>query len=317
MAISRALRAPLISASLLLYIGVCALAAPACATDGEAGGEGGAGGSGGDGGSNASAGPKPGEHGCFATETTCDGKCVHIESNAAHCGACNNPCPTGMDQASQCVDGQCVFTCNAGFVEDQGYCRNFFGAYEPYPNDCQGCGAANPYTGGCSCPSPSTALSLAVQSDCPNMALRSATRLNLCVTPGVSPETDFGGAFQVDDFDGWCGATAKCRVGNPLAGGACACPAGFDDNAALRSIVRLPCDGGEAGTTVIFCGNKEVPTRSYGGAFQVDDFEPTCRVPNPFTGGCSCPAGTTDRAFRVMVDGAPGLYGSTMHICSP
>ncbi|HZF56020.1 MAG TPA: hypothetical protein VE093_45710 [Polyangiaceae bacterium] len=313
MAILRALRSP----SVLIPLLFCALAVPACAGVGdvEGRGDGGAGGEGGSGGGSSGS-AKPGEHGCFATETTCDGKCVHLESNPAHCGACNTPCASGMDQAGQCVNGQCVFSCDPGFVEDQGSCKNFFGAYEPNPNDCLGCGAANPYTGGCACPSPSSEISLSVQSDCPAMALRSATRLNLCVTPGVSPDTDFGGAYQVDDLDGWCGATAKCRVGNPLAGGACACPAGFDDATATRSIVRLPCDGGEVGTTVVFCGNKEAPLRSFGGAFQVDDFEPTCRVGNPYTGGCSCPAGTTDRDFRVMVDGGAGLYGSRIHLCT-
>jgi hypothetical protein len=307
MAISSPFR--ILRTSILISLLVCTLAGAACGSDGEAGGEGGAAGAGGDGGSSA-AGQDPGEHGCFATETTCDGKCVHLESNLAHCGACNNAC------SGACVEGQCVFMCAPGLVEDNGYCRNFFGAYEPYPNDCQGCRTANAHTGGCGCPAPSSELSLAVQSDCPNMALRSNTRVNLCVTPGVSPSSDFGGAYQIDDFDGWCGATAKCRVGNPLAGGACACPGGFDEAMALRSIIRLPCDGGEVGTQVVFCGNKDVTTRSFGGVFQVDDFEPTCRIGNPYTGGCSCPAGTTAQVYRVMVDGAAGLYGSTFHICT-
>jgi hypothetical protein len=39
-------------------------------------------------------------------------------------------------------------------------------------------------------------------------------------------------------------------------------------------------------------------------------------VSNPRTGDCSCPAGTIDRVFRVMVDGGAGLYGSTLHLCT-
>lgn len=256
-----------------------------------------------------------GEHGCFATEATCGGKCVDLMSSATHCGACDTPCAGGADRTGTCVDGVCAYQCDAGFVDVGGVCKNFFGAHEAYPNDCQGCSTANPSTGTCACPSPSSAISLAVQSDCPGMPLRSSTRLNLCVTPGASPESDFGGAFQVDDLDGWCGATAKCRVGNPLAGGACACPAGFDEVIGLRSIIRLPCDAGEVGTAVVVCGNKDVPSRSFGGAYQLDDIAPNCRVVNPWTGDCSCPGGTTDVVYRVMVDGAAGLYGSTVHLC--
>jgi hypothetical protein len=275
----------------------------------------GAGGAGGDAAS-ASTGPKKTEHECFSTEATCNGKCVHLEDNPEHCGACNNSCSGGAGKSGQCISGSCVFECDPGFAKDGDTCRNLFGAHEAYPAECPGCGTANVYTGGCSCPAQSTQLSLAVQSDCPGAPLRSATTLGLCVTPGVSPESDFGGAYQVDDLPDWCGATAQCRVGNPLNGGACACPAGFDEAITLRSIIRLPCGGGEVGTQVILCGNKDAPLQSFGGAFQVDDLEPSCRVGNPWTGGCSCPAGTVDRVFRVMVDGPAGLYGSTFHLCT-
>ncbi len=289
-----------------------ALALMACGSSGSAGeGAGGAAGA-----ATSVSGPNTVDHGCFSTEATCNGKCVDLNKNEEHCGACNTPCSAGLDQTGTCVDGACVYQCDAGFVEDQGNCKNFFGAHEPFPADCQGCSTANPYTGGCACPPQSSELSLAVQSDCPGLPLRSVTRLNLCMTAGVSQESDFGGAFQVDDLDGWCGATLQCRVGNPLAGGACACPAGFDEAIALRSIIRLPCDAAEVGTQIVVCGNKDVPIRSFGGAYQLDDLEPTCRVGNPWTGGCSCPAGTMDRVFRVMVDGAQGLYGSTIHLCT-
>lgn len=293
-----------------------AVALAACASP-SSGPEDASGGAGGAASASSSSGASAGEHGCFSTEATCGGKCVDLSKSTAHCGACDNACASAADRTGTCVDGSCAYQCNAGFVDEQGSCKNFFGGHEAFPNDCQGCSTANQVTGACGCPSPSTEISLAVQSDCPAQPLRSATRLNLCVTPGVSADSDFGGAYQVDDLDGWCGSTAKCRVGNPLAGGACACPPGLDDAIALRSIVRLPCDGGEAGTLLVICGNKDVPIRSYGGAFQVDDLEPTCRVANPWTGGCSCPAGTAERVFRVMVDGGAGLYGSTVHLCTP
>ena len=258
-----------------------------------------------------------GGHGCFSTETTCDGKCVDVMTHPEHCGECNNPCASGPNTAGTCSAGTCSASCSAGFADDGGTCKNLFGAHEAYPQECAGCSVPNPYSGDCSCPAPSTDLALHVQSDCPGMPMRSKTELRLCTTGGVSAESDFGGAFQVDDFDGWCGATAQCRVGNPLAGGACACPDGFGEAITLRSIVRLPCDNAEAGTNITFCGNALAPFTSFAGAYQLDDFAPNCRVQNPFTGDCSCPAGSVDRVFRVMVDGAMGLYGSTIHLCTP
>lgn len=274
-------------------------------------------GSGGEGGeTSSSSGTGPFTHGCLSGEDLCDGKCVRVEDNAAHCGACNNACGMGPDGTGICSQGKCVFTCNGVLVEDPTGCKNFFGAHESYPAECPGCATANATTGDCSCPSPSSELVLAVQSDCPGIPMRSATKLRLCTTSSVPSSSDFGGAYQVDDLPGWCGSAASCRVGNPMAGGACACPAGFDP-IAVRSIIRLPCDNGEAGTQIVFCGNKNVPLQTFGGAFQVDDVAPACRVANPWTGGCSCPANTKEQVFRVMVDGGAGLYGSTLRMCLP
>lgn len=268
------------------------------------------------GGSAGSSGSTAYEHGCFSTETTCDGKCVLLNQSVEHCGMCGNACVQSADRIGSCVDGVCVSQCKPGLIEQAGQCINFLGAYEPNPNDCFGCGVAHPATGSCSCPSPAKEISLSVESDCPGVPLRSATRLNVCVTEAASIESDFGGAFQVDDIDGQCGATARCRVGNPMAGGSCVCPPGFDTPIALRSIVRLPCGGAETGSVITFCGNRSVPMRAFGGAYQFDDLDPKCRIANPYTNDCACPQGTKDQAYRVMVDGAAGLYGSTIHLCS-
>lgn len=279
-------------------------------------------GAGGGGGSSSTSGSGSGSgsgtfmHGCLSGENLCAGKCVRVEDNAMHCGACDNACGMGPDGPGICVAGTCQYTCNGVLGMDPGGCKNFFGAFETYPAECAGCSTANMVTGDCSCPSPSSELTLAVQSDCPGIPMRMATKLRLCTTSSLPMNADFGGAYQVDDGAGWCGAVNQCRVGNPFAGGACGCPAGFDP-IALRSIIRLPCDNAEAGTQIVFCGKKNAPLQTFGGAFQVDDFDPTCRVGNPWTGGCSCPANTKEQVFRVMVDGAPGLYGSTMRICVP
>ncbi len=302
--------------AVLLFVIGCADNGPGASGQGGAGQGGagdGAGGevSSGDGGSGASG------HGCFSTETTCDGKCVDVMTNAEHCGECDNPCAAGPNTEGACVDGMCTSACAPGFADDGGVCKNFFGAHESYPATCAGCSTANAYSGSCSCPAYAPDLALHVQSDCPAIPMREKTELKLCLAGAVAPDSDFGGAYQVDDVDGWCGATAQCRVGNPLAGGACACPAGFEQNVAVRSIVRLPCDNSEAGTVIVFCGNQNAPFTSYAGAYQFDDLGTQCRVANPWTGACSCPSGTTDRVFRAMVDGSAGLYGSTIHLCTP
>lgn len=269
-----------------------------------------------DGGAGGSGGTSEVAHGCFSTEATCGDACVDLDSHPEHCGACDNACEAGPNAAGTCVQGACSASCAEGFAEGGDGCTNFLGAHEAFPQECLGCAVQNPHSGDCTCPAHASTLSLHVQSDCPGVPMRSKTLLDLCVMPGVSPESDFGGAYQVDDADGWCGATAGCRVGNPMAGGACACPEGFE-GIGLRSIVRLPCDGSEKGTQIVICANPSASPTGFFGAYQLDDFDPKCRVTNPWTGDCSCPPESTDQTYRVMVDGAAGLYGSTLHVCTP
>lgn len=255
-------------------------------------------------------------HGCFSTEATCGGKCVDLDSHPEHCGSCGHACEAGPNASGACAKGSCAVACVDGFTDAGDGCTNFLGGHEAFPQECLGCNVQNPYSGDCACPGEASTLSLHVQSDCPGVPMRSKTLLDLCVTSGVSPESDFGGAYQIDDAEGWCGATAGCRVGNPMAGDACACPEGFE-GIALRSIVRLPCDGSEKGTQIVVCANPNASPTGFSGAYQRDDLEPTCRVVNPWTGDCNCPADTTDHTYRAMVDGAAGLYGSTIHLCMP
>ncbi len=261
-----------------------------------------------------------GGHGCFSTEDTCDGKCVDVQTNAEHCGMCGHSCADGPNSIGSCVDGQCSAACASGFADTGNGCQNFFGAHEAYPDACAGCAVQNQISGDCTCPAGTDALPLLVQSDCPGMPMRATTEMRLCLTSGVGAESDFGGAYQMDDVEGWCGGddggSPRCRFANPQAGGTCACPTGFEP-IALRSILRLPCNGNEGGSTIFLCHAPSVAVTTFGGAYQVDDFAPNCRVANPRTGDCSCPAGTTNQVHRVMVDGANGLYGSTIHLCLP
>lgn len=153
-----------------------------------------------------------------------------------------------------------------------------------------------------------------MQQDCDGIPQRLPTTMNLCVGTAAGSGADFGGAYQVDDVAGWCGAIHQCRAGNPAAGGACACPSGFTP-VSTRSIITLPC-GGDAGTQIIYCIDTSASVQTFGGVYQLDDVGSTCRTVNPRTGTCSCPSGTTARAHRVVVD-RDGLTGSQVFICTP
>jgi hypothetical protein len=260
-----------------------------------------------------------GEPVCLESEASCGGECVTLSTNLAHCGACGRSCPSGPDAEARCIEGTCSLECAEGFVSREGGCTNFLGGHQSRPAECAECLAENPVSSECGCPSGSTQLDLWTQAECVGSTTRSNTELALCLTQGVSPESDFGGAYQVDDIDGWCGSVDRCRVGNPLAGGACDCPVGFNP-IGLRSVIRLPCDNADAGTRIYFCGNPTAAYRSFAGAFQTDDLGRACRYPNPWTGDCSCPEGSEDRSYRAIVDGTIDgtfmLYGSALHLCT-
>ena len=50
---------------------------------------------------------------CDAGETSCDGRCVALASDPAHCGACKAACPPG----SVCSKGECAATCAESLVD--------------------------------------------------------------------------------------------------------------------------------------------------------------------------------------------------------
>ena len=52
--------------------------------------------------------------GCPAGKTACKERCVNLQRNERHCGACFNRCPEDFE----CVGGQCVPQCGPGVVCD-------------------------------------------------------------------------------------------------------------------------------------------------------------------------------------------------------
>jgi hypothetical protein len=108
----------------------------------------------------------------------------------------------------------------------------------------QGCRAANPYTGACSCPGGFTTATFRVLADGPGCGGLIGSSVNLCVPSAPGPR--FGGAFQVDDsVPGGVG----CRAANPLTG-ACTCPSGYGA-AGLR--VQVDSSRGFIGSAIFQC----------------------------------------------------------------
>ncbi len=51
---------------------------------------------------------------CPNGETECDGACVDVTTNALHCGACGNGCPSTAGSSPTCSSGVCGFACHSG-----------------------------------------------------------------------------------------------------------------------------------------------------------------------------------------------------------
>lgn len=85
---------------------------------------------------------------CGATEDCCDGACVDLFANVAHCGTCNNACPSGQ----VCDGGTCdIATCSSvsDCASDEGCCS---GVCVDIRSDAGHCGRCdNVCTGGAAC----------------------------------------------------------------------------------------------------------------------------------------------------------------------
>lgn len=170
------------------------------------------------------------------------------------------------------------------------------------PGGASGCSNVNFLTGTCTC----------AGNLPPAISIRSIGDGNgvwggwayFCPTGSPTTQSEFGGAYQIDD-------TAICRVANANTG-ACSCPGGT-----VPVTVRALADNaaGLIGSWVVICQKQTASPVSFGGAFQVDDPGGYgCRAANPNTGACSCTAGFNAQAHRVLVDGP---RGSHFYTCVP
>jgi hypothetical protein len=64
--------------------------------------------------------PTPGPS-CDAGRSDCDGLCVDLATDAAHCGACATACPAPLHATARCVLGRCARgPCERGFFDLDG-----------------------------------------------------------------------------------------------------------------------------------------------------------------------------------------------------
>ena len=127
--------------------------------------------------------------GCAAAFAPCDGLCVDVDHDPAHCGGCDQPCDPGL----ACLEGQCSVACGPGSAVCDGACVDL----DIDPAHCGDCGrACDP---GVAC----------VAGACvPDCALGQALCGEACVDPG-NDEAHCGG----------CGVT--CPAGQPCVSGEC------------------------------------------------------------------------------------------------
>jgi hypothetical protein len=110
-----------------------------------------------------------------------------------------------------------------------------------------------------------------------------------------TPGADFGGAYQR------YGTT--CYVGNPSAGGQCACPTGTQ---AIELVVDGQC---YHDVNIGLCWDPTATRTAFGGAYQTSTGgflnNTTCVVKNPATNDCTCPAGTTAASISDVYGQGP------------
>lgn len=136
---------------------------------------------------------------CTSGQTDCSGVCVELNSNAAHCGACNNAC----NAHQMCADGVCVLDCPSGQTDCSGTCIDT-------RKDVDNCGAC-----GTTC---------AAGEVCSNGSCALSCQANLKDCSGSCVDTD-------NDRDN-CGACGKaCVDGEVCSNGSCAltCQSGLAD----------------------------------------------------------------------------------------
>ena len=132
---------------------------------------------------------------CSAGLTACNGACINLNADVAHCGTCDNACPPG----DVCSSGACALHCPSGQMTCSGSCFNLM--------------SDNTHCGDC-------ATSCTGVLNCVN---------GVCACPSATPDTCSGQCTNTKSDTSNCGACGTvCNSTQLCASGACAdsCAAG-------------------------------------------------------------------------------------------
>jgi hypothetical protein len=244
--------------------------------------------------------------GSLATTCNADGTCpaagtVSCDPFRCAATACKTTCTVNGD----CQTGACR----------GGKCATFGGAYQTCGAACQN---ANPLEGtdACACAAGYSAQRMiAGYNECGGGGY---TIVTFCDRAARTPQSDWGGMY-VDYPAAFCGG--RVDVTNAYTG-MLACPA--DTVATTYRMYLADCPGApNSMVPIVLCTSMTAPVVTFGGAFEKDDdvdAQPDCRVVNPKTGDCTCPAGTSPRALRVFVNRSPinpTIIGAHIFFCTP
>jgi hypothetical protein len=236
--------------------------------------------------------------GTQSAKTNCaaDGSCPTATTTPCDPFACGaTACKTTCAVDADCQTGGCL----------SGKCATFGGIYQVAgsPPCAQMCQDVNVFAGNtCACPAAFTAATLSGYVDCPT-ATFAPTTMSFCQRPTRTTLSDWGGSYAT--YAPGCGVNTT----NPYTGAA-SCPA--DTVPTSYVFYETPCN---QTSTITLCTSMTAPTTSYAGAYEIDD-DALCRVTNPKTGACTCPAGTDPTPLRVLVNRG-GAFGSHIEICVP
>jgi hypothetical protein len=168
------------------------------------------------------------------------------------------------------------------------------------------CSRPNPRTGACTCPTGFRAQFIdagMIPAECgagPGVDLVPGT-LAVCTPTLEDPLGPFAGLYQVTPTEPTCAPV--CLWPNlQVTPRGCRCGSGTT-LIPLRVVAPSPCGARHVPMTFGVCVRSADPLGDFGGAWQRDDPVPTglgCRVPNPFTRGCSCPESMETIELRAL-----------------
>ncbi|MBN1770649.1 MAG: hypothetical protein JXB32_05265, partial [Deltaproteobacteria bacterium] len=139
---------------------------------------------------------------CHVPQVECGGACVDLQTDRAHCGACDEACETG----EVCVDGACATSCPAG----QDVCDDRCVELQTDRAHCGACDEA--------CETGEVCVDGACATSCPGAQIE-------CGGSCIDPDTDRAYCGASGDCTG-TEAGAACADGEVCVDGACAtsCP---------------------------------------------------------------------------------------------